>query len=223
MAAAQETIGEIIPSERTRVGRILSGGHLTATITSKKSGQHISLDFVCKVKTNGTPTWKQVVWREATFVFINTVGGDRVATYFPDSGKLSPARGADPKRVWAAKHVLLVAGDLMSYEHTETGIGSMNYSEQVDTPLFELTAASICGKCGRELTDPISIQRGLGPHCYGASTASEHQVKERQPREAAPAPQVQVSAPKVSSPAPGTDRQGRTVPKTFEELAAIVG
>lgn len=30
-----------------------------------------------------------------------------------------------------------------------------------------------CGKCGRELTDPVSIERGLGPECFGKATGSK--------------------------------------------------
>ena len=29
------------------------------------------------------------------------------------------------------------------------------------------SAVSVCARCGRPLTDPISIERGLGPVCFG--------------------------------------------------------
>jgi len=32
-------------------------------------------------------------------------------------------------------------------------------------PKFEFFHVGKCGRCGRPLTDPISIERGLGPHC----------------------------------------------------------
>ena len=39
--------------------------------------------------------------------------------------------------------------------------------------LYTLFVEDRCGRCGRELTDPVSIQRGLGPECYGKSTGSK--------------------------------------------------
>lgn len=32
---------------------------------------------------------------------------------------------------------------------------------------------STCGACGRELTDPVSIERGIGPECFGKSTGTK--------------------------------------------------
>lgn len=40
----------------------------------------------------------------------------------------------------------------------------MNYD--FDTPMV-LQHEGCCARCGRQLTDPISIERGLGPKCYG--------------------------------------------------------
>lgn len=31
---------------------------------------------------------------------------------------------------------------------------------------------SVCGHCGAELTDPVSIERGIGPTCYGKTTGT---------------------------------------------------
>jgi hypothetical protein len=53
-----------------------------------------------------------------------------------------------------------------------------------------------CGKCGRALTDPVSIARGIGPECYGASTGSAHETKVRPEKKSSPAP----SAPVADTP-----------------------
>lgn len=31
---------------------------------------------------------------------------------------------------------------------------------------------STCGACGRELTDPVSVARGIGPECFGKATGT---------------------------------------------------
>jgi hypothetical protein len=33
---------------------------------------------------------------------------------------------------------------------------------------------SRCGRCTRQLTDPVSIARGIGPECFGRDTGSRH-------------------------------------------------
>jgi hypothetical protein len=37
----------------------------------------------------------------------------------------------------------------------------------LDSDQIEVWHSGTCGRCGRELTDPESIQRGLGPVCAG--------------------------------------------------------
>jgi hypothetical protein len=38
---------------------------------------------------------------------------------------------------------------------------------------IEVVEASLCGCCGRKLTDPVSIERGIGPECFGRVTKSK--------------------------------------------------
>jgi hypothetical protein len=47
---------------------------------------------------------------------------------------------------------------------------------------YEFREESFCGKCGRTLTDPESIDRGIGPECMRQQTSSHHQVKNTQLR-----------------------------------------
>jgi hypothetical protein len=39
---------------------------------------------------------------------------------------------------------------------------------------YRVQEASRCGRCLRTLTDPVSIDRGIGPECYGRDTGSRH-------------------------------------------------
>lgn len=178
-----KVLGRIVPNDSIRAGRMLAGGRLTVTMTSKRTNQHITLEFTSKKEQkHGFPKWKPVLFAEASHVFVKTNGEDRVGTYYPNSQYFYAARDADPARVWAAEQTL--------YAVTK-GL--------LETDKFTLKEANYCGKCGRELTDPVSIERGLGPDCYGAVTGSMHQMKQSQ------------------------DKKGRTVPGSFAELAARVG
>jgi hypothetical protein len=39
--------------------------------------------------------------------------------------------------------------------------------------VVEIHEESVCGMCGMELTDPVSIERGIGPQCYGKQTGTK--------------------------------------------------
>lgn len=43
------------------------------------------------------------------------------------------------------------------------------FINHLDSDKFELWHEGKCGKCGRRLTDPQSIERGLGPECSGVN------------------------------------------------------
>jgi len=41
--------------------------------------------------------------------------------------------------------------------------------EQIDAVELVARGVTNCARCGRTLTDPVSVKRGLGPVCYGLS------------------------------------------------------
>jgi hypothetical protein len=47
---------------------------------------------------------------------------------------------------------------VFDYVFHHLGMGTLNSS-------IEIFHDGKCGRCGRQLTDPISVQTGLGPHC----------------------------------------------------------
>lgn len=180
---------EVHPSDSTRLGRMLQGGRLTATMRSKRTGEHITLTLHAMKKDE---KWEHVPFEEATHVFIKlgdgSYGSTTLATYYPPKGALYYSTD-DAGYKYAALNTLLAS---------ESG--------NLDTQAFLLQEEERCGVCGRPLTDPISIERGIGPTCIGNITGSVHY--HAQPKAPAPTP----------APAP-TDRKGREVPKTFEALA----
>lgn len=46
------------------------------------------------------------------------------------------------------------------------------FMHHVGNTQLEIWHEGICGKCGRLLTDPVSIARGLGPECAGVKKPS---------------------------------------------------
>jgi hypothetical protein len=144
----------------TRAGRMLEAGRLTATFRSP-TGAHITLTVKSRKKDG--ERWVGCPLDEAMVMFIAVKSAD--GGWDDKVGKVTQARGfvadrnADPARVWCAKQLLRwVQG-------------------QPTAPSLEIMEESRCGRCGRALTDPVSIERGIGPECYGARTGSQHQVK----------------------------------------------
>lgn len=161
----------LTPHSDHRAGRMLDAGHLVASVKSAKTGEHITIKMQCCQKNDsGTgKKWPKVELRKASHVFVSVprAGGgwdDKVGTFYPRSGKFYTANHADPARVWAAAAVA-----------TWVNQGGGPVHEQV-SDIFETDQ---CGRCGKDLTDPVSIQRGIGPECYGKMTGSQHETKYR--------------------------------------------
>lgn len=132
------------------IGTMLAAGRLNATIT-RPAGEHITIFARAMAKDDESGKWEQRPFDEAMCVFIRA-GRDffekKIATYYPAGQQFRPAGGADPERVAAAIEL---------FRHV-AGHGGID---------GRLTVAGECGHCGRELTRPESVQRGLGPVCSG--------------------------------------------------------
>ena len=156
-----QNLGRISPVGTShRAGIMLAAGQLTLTIKSKVTGEHITVKATCKAKNNAGQ-WKRVPFAQATHVFCIVPSsdgwGDRIGTFRPTTGFFYEDENADPKRVWAAVKAL-------QYACT----GEMHLQA-------EYAEADNCGRCGRQLTDPESIARGIGPECFGMMTGSSHE------------------------------------------------
>lgn len=157
----------LVADETTRAGKMLAAGDVRVTVTSKKTGEHITIRFKAFKDTRDTPgkNWTRVPLVEATHVFIEvpTPGNswawaDKVGTFYPQSQRFFIADNADPARVYAA-------------QMAAQWLNGVKFESRIQEE-------SRCGKCGRALTDPVSIERGIGPECYGKETQSQHQNKQ---------------------------------------------
>lgn len=151
---------QLDPSKRA--ARMLAAGRLTVTFRSP-SGQHITLTAKCRAPQDDG-RWVASSLADAKVVFIevpNQEGwNDKVAKVTRAKG-LVPDPHADDARVYCARMLLrYVAGESLP-------------------PSLEVFEEDRCGRCGRALTDPVSIERGIGPECYGRETGSQHETKQR--------------------------------------------
>jgi hypothetical protein len=147
-----------------RAARMLEGGRLTATFVSPHSGLHITVNAKCR-KAPAQPggKWTASTLAEANIIFLtvpNASGGwaDKIGKWTPARGFVADA-GADQARAYCAKTLLDWVQGLPV------------------PPSLQILEEDRCGCCGRALTDPQSIERGIGPECYGRMTDSRHEVR----------------------------------------------
>lgn len=218
-----ETIGKVKPSQETRLGRMLSAGRITVTMTSKASGRHITLTMQSRLK-KGQREWSRADFVEASHVFIKQGHGDynsmKIGTYYPQKGII----------YWDTTDPAYRYAVLKTFQASQDG------SQETDA--HSIVEMEQCGRCGKALTDPISIARGLGPTCYGNETGSEHYHKQPESSPATPtvdrtasdalasamedAQRRSAELKAVEEERPAADAKGRTLPKSFAALAAQV-
>jgi hypothetical protein len=166
----QETLPVAVPIKEQVADALRSGGRARVTVTSKATGRHLTVRLACKMKGDDG-RWVsrarlagRVGIDDADAVFAD--GGDDafagwVATLYTGSGSwFTPKVWDDPRGeqyFWVAQRVVAWA------------LGGFDLEEQADVALAEE-----CSVCGRGLTDPESIARGIGPECFGRRTESSH-------------------------------------------------
>jgi len=159
---------------------MLTEGDVRVTVTNARTDEHITVRFKALMDNrprggNGRPkpeenrNWIRVPLRDATHVFMEVPRpsgefADKIGGFYPKTGRFFPDDGADPERVEAA---IIAARWLNEGENASDRVGRYFLQEE-----------AYCGKCGRTLTDPESIARGIGPECFGQMTDSQHQVKQ---------------------------------------------
>lgn len=142
----------------TRLGRMLDAGLLTATVTSKRTGHHLTVTIKCITKDEARGKWTITPFADAAL----RVAGEGDGGYGTERiGRVNAAgvlsvTTASPSLAYAAQAVLTAA---------LTGV--------LDTDACTVVESNRCGKCGRDLTDPESIARGIGPECYRKITKSK--------------------------------------------------
>lgn len=165
-AVKEEEVGrEPATSERLKE-QLEAGGRAMITVRSRKTGQHVSLRLAAKKKKPGGRGYVsrgssegRVGTKEADAIFADDPTlvwpEGKVGIFDLRTGEWKTDRKGDPARLWAAEKALLWA------------LGSFDLDEHA-----EVFIEQRCSFCGHALRDPVSIQRGIGPECYGLHTGS---------------------------------------------------
>lgn len=143
----------ILPTPE-KANTFIYGGKAVFTLRSKKTGEHISFRVY---KSKGPdPVW---------FVHARK-NGDAGQGGFNYAGMIASPQSAHVK---ATKK---------SHASTSTALRALNWAlrhlaanhmpEQL-----EIAHEGRCACCGRPLTDPVSIERGIGPDCFAKLTGSK--------------------------------------------------
>lgn len=141
------------------------GGRAVVTVRSLKTGHHVTINLVCRKRKPSGQGWvsratkagRLGIAEGAEVVEVRDpdleYGENYVGRFYVNDGEWRAGRGADAKRVWTAERVIGYA--------------------LAGTPLpAEVFLATQCSFCGKKLTDPESVERGIGPECYGMATRS---------------------------------------------------
>lgn len=147
------------PSAGTRAGRMLLAGGIEAT-TTLPDGRHATVTVRTRKRSgrgwaNGAPgeegarTTVSILGSKVGW--INLVDGRWMLTL--------RTRNADYRTAILAVFEYAASGQCAGDEYVQE--------------------ASRCGRCFRTLTDPVSIDRGIGPECFGRDTGSQHVAADR--------------------------------------------
>jgi hypothetical protein len=202
--------------ESTPAGLALLSGRLSATV--KGTTGHITVRMVCKLKDGST--WRACEFKDASHIFLTVPaadGGfaDKIGTYYAQGkheGMFWSVRSADATRIKAALYVFAAITGKNDGKH--------------------MLQSTYCFRCGRELTEPESIESGFGPTCGERAYASTHQVKVKsaEPVEA-PVPSMtpaEFIAPKTNADyfpepeAPSTEAQRAAIVAGTDDLTAAL-
>lgn len=142
-----------------------NGGRAAVTIRSRVTGAHVKVVFSARLREGERFIPRNQVRGRVGIGEATVLEGrdpereypdNYVGRLYLDTGEWRAGRDADRARTWAAEAVIGYALGGGVYERTEFFLQTQ------------------CSHCGRPLTDPESIQRLVGPECYGRATGSRH-------------------------------------------------
>lgn len=147
------------PRAETRAGRMLLAGGIEAT-TTLADGRHVTVRIRTRARVgrgwgNAAPT------DEGARTSI-TILGQRVGWMNVRDGRWFLTLRSRREEYRTAIHAI--------FEYAATGQTAGRE---------EVREATRCGRCMLPLTDPISIDRGIGPDCFGRDTGSQHVAADR--------------------------------------------
>lgn len=147
--------------DAAQLGRLLTqGGFAEVTVRSLETGNYVCLTFSAKKRGEhgGLMPRNTLAGRvglnDADVVFIDRQR-DMMSSFSPRTGEVRHTRASTAATRWTVEKLLSWI----------TGGYPLDQQAQV-------LVATRCARCGRKLRDPISLERGMGPECYGRPTGS---------------------------------------------------
>ena len=158
-AARQDGEAMPAPSTGTRAGRMLLAGGIEATVTLA-DGRHATVSI--RTRKRSGRGWTNAALGEQDSRTNVSILGQRIGWVTVDA---------------SGRVLLTLRTRRQEYVTAVTAV--FEYAAGLPTPGERVQEASRCGRCFRTLTDPVSIDRGIGPECYGRDTGSQHIAAER--------------------------------------------
>lgn len=153
------------PTTDHRAGRMMTGLLASANARAKLV---ITCDLLAADGRRYHQTFNVKKWQgrdDTTMLTVEVKGSGwpatRVLHINTATGRESVARESEDDKL-----LVFAARACMQFAYTGT----------VPTPrngTVEVTEEDVCSCCGLALTDPVSLERGMGPECYGKQTGSK--------------------------------------------------
>lgn len=166
-AAWEGEVPEYVPTTADGIREALThGGRAVVSVRSKRSGEHVTVVLSCRAQKPGGSGYVSRATRAGRVGIEDAYcveARDEAAEYpenyvgrlYTNDGAWRAGREADRLRAWTAEKVLAYA------------LGGYPLDQQA-----EVFISTSCSYCGKRLTDPVSVERGVGPECYGKATGS---------------------------------------------------
>lgn len=160
-------VPEEVPADAARVKELMEeGGRVLCSVRARESGRHVTVLLTAKARdpAGGYVSRAKIAGRvgigEAHTVFADdpdeTWPDNKLGSFDLQSGEWRPDRDAEQNRLWASFALLRWAL-----------IGNLDLLK-----IAEVFVATTCCYCGKRLTDPVSVERGIGPECFKRRTGS---------------------------------------------------
>lgn len=157
----------IQPALNTRESVMVAAGRVQLSLTDDNGDtRYIKIECKAKGLPGSSKNYTPVPLDLATHVFISEkgYGTTRLGTYYPPNGKYTTGRFFNdlPED----------SGHIAALKAAVNYINGGNAGDD-DGGTYGIEAESKCGLCGQPLTDPVSVQRGIGPDCAGKPTGTK--------------------------------------------------
>jgi hypothetical protein len=148
--------GPRVMTSKAEIRRFMLAGNARLTLRSLRSGAHFTYRVARAKDQDGA---SKNLW------FVSVLSGPDNETDYSYAGLLEPVGDAlPPLRLTAKSRVGATAPSVVAWNWF---LGWLQV-EGWHAPSLEVRHEGRCGRCGRLLTHPDSLDRGIGPECWAA-------------------------------------------------------